>query len=319
MADTATPRPAERPCVAVAYSGGLDSTALLWLTARQGVLLGVSVVALHVHHGLMPEADAWVAHAQATVERLASEGLPVRLVVHRLDGTPAVGDSVEAWARRGRYAALAAMAREAGASLVLVAHHADDQAETVLLQALRGAGPAGLAAMPMRWEADGLSWARPWLQHPRAQLRAAMQASGLAWVDDASNENPRFARSRLRQNVMPALVAAFPQAVHVLGDVARHAAQARALADEVATDDLARCRTADGGLAYRDWRALPPARRANALRAWLAQQLVAGVPVALVERVLAEWVGQGGRWPAAGGWLLSQKGVMRMLPSLVAK
>ncbi len=319
MADSATPKPAERPCVAVAYSGGLDSTALLWLTARQGVLLGASVVALHVHHGLMPEANAWVAHAQATVAQLESEGVPVRLLVRHLDGAPAVGDSVEAWARRGRYAALAAMAREAGASLVLLAHHAEDQAETVLLQALRGAGPAGLAAMPMRWEADGLSWARPWLHRPRAQLRAAAQASGLAWVDDASNADPRFARSRLRQQVMPVLQAAFPQAVHVLGDVARQAAQARALADEVAADDLARCTTGDGGLAHRDWQALPPARRANALQAWLAHQLAAGVPVALVDRVLLEWVGQGGRWPAPDGWLLSRKGVMRLQPSLEAK
>ncbi len=319
MADSATPKPAERPCVAVAYSGGLDSTALLWLTARQGVLLGASVVALHVHHGLMPEADAWAAHAQANAERLGREGWPVRLVVRRLAGAPAPGESVEAWARRGRYAALASMAHEVGAGLVLVGQHADDQAETVLLQALRGAGPAGLAGMPARWEADGLLWARPWLHRPRAQLRAAAEASGLDWVDDASNADRRFARSRLRHEVMPALQAAFPQTVHVLGDVARQAAQARALADEVAADDLPRCTGADGGLVYRAWQALPPGRRANALRAWLAGCLTAGVPVALVDRLLTEWTGQGGRWPAPGSFLLSRKGVMRLEPSLTAK
>lgn len=319
MADSATPKPAERPCVAVAYSGGLDSTALLWLTARQGVLLGVSVVALHVHHGLMPEADAWVAHAEATVQRLGEVGCPVRLVVRRLAGAPAPGDSVEAWARRERYLALAAMARDAGAGLVLLAQHADDQAETVLLQALRGAGPAGLAGMPARWDADGLHWARPWLDRPRAQLRAAAQASGLGWVDDASNANPRFARSRLRREVMPPLTSAFPQSVHVLGDVARQAARARSLANEVAAEDLPRCTGPDGGLVFRCWSALPPGRRANALHAWLAQCLPAGVPVALLDRLLVEWRGQGGRWPAPQGSLLSRKGVMRLEPSLKAK
>lgn len=319
MADSATPRPAERPCVAVAFSGGLDSTALLWLTARQGVLLGVSVVALHVHHGLMPEADAWAAHAQAVVDRLAAELGPVGLRVQRLSGAPSAGDSVEAWARRGRYVALAAMAQQEGADLVLLAHHAEDQAETVLLQALRGAGPAGLAAMPAQWDADGLRWARPWLHRPRAQLRAAAEASGLVWVDDASNADPRFARSRLRQRVMPTLLAEFPQAVTVLGDVARHAAHARALADEVAALDLPACCHPNGDLVFRLWNSLPPARRFNVLRAWLAARLAQGVPVALLDRVATEWTGQGGRWPAPGGWLLSSKGVMRFEPSLDAK
>jgi tRNA(Ile)-lysidine synthase len=319
MADSATPKPAERPCVAVAYSGGLDSTALLWLTARQGILLGASVVALHVHHGLMPEADAWTVHAQRAVDRLCAQGLPVRLLTRRLSGSPSTGDSVEAWARRGRYTALAEMAHEAHASLVLLAQHADDQAETVLLQALRGAGPAGLAAMPAKWNAHGVTWARPWLQHRRAQLRAAAEASGLDWVEDRSNSDPRFARSRLRQQVMPALEQAFPQSTVVLSDVARHASQARALAEEVAQLDLPACCNDQGDMVYRLWKELPPARRRNAMQAWLAQQLPDGVSVALVERVLNEWSGQGGLWPAPGAWLLSKKGVMKLEPSLNTK
>src|SRR6185369_13650037 len=109
---------------------------------------GIEVVALHVHHGLMPQADAWVQSAVRLCARWQAAGWPLRLRWHRLDSTPAQGDSVEAWARRERYAALAQMAREEGASLVLLAQHRRDQAETVLLQALRGGGPRGLAAMP---------------------------------------------------------------------------------------------------------------------------------------------------------------------------
>lgn len=305
--------------MAVAFSGGADSTALLWVTARQGVLLGVDVVALHVNHGLLPEALAWEAHAQKVVDRLSASGAPVRLFVRRLVGEPALGDSVEAWARRGRYAALAEAAREAGATLVLLAHHADDQAETVLLQALRGAGPAGLAAMPERWEAEGVAWRRPWLHHRRAVLHAAAQASGLPWVQDPSNAAPRFARNRLRQQVMPALEQAFPQAVNVLGQVAGHAAQARALADELAEADLPGCLSDDGRLRHADWARLSPARRHNALRAWLQCRLPAGVPVALLARLLREWRGQGGRWPAPGGWLRSQRGLLGLERSPPAK
>lgn len=321
MADSATPRPADplRPTVAVAFSGGADSTALLWVTARQGVLLGVDVVALHVHHGLQPAADAWVAHAQAVVERLVRSGTPVALRVRRLAGQPLPGDSVEAWARHGRYQALADMAREAGAALVLLAHHADDQAETVVLQALRGAGPAGLAAMPSRWEAHGLTWQRPWLHRRRSELMAAAQASGLPWVNDPSNNDPRFARNRLRQQVMPPLLAAFPQAVVVLGQVAQQAALARALVDEMAAVDLPACLSPEGRLRYAAWQGLTPARRSHALRAWLQRVLPAGVPQALWMRVDREWHGQGARWPAPGGWLRSQRGLLAFERSPVTK
>jgi len=305
--------------VAVAYSGGGDSTALLWVTARVAGELGLRVLALHVHHGLQPEADEWVRHAQAVVASLAAQGLPVSLQVTRLQGQPAGGDSVEAWARKARYLALAQMARAAGAELILLGQHAEDQAETVLLQALRGAGPAGLAAMPGLHLREGLHWARPWLRQPRRRILTALQASGLDAVQDPSNQNPRFARSRLRQQVWPAFSANFPHATQVLGEVARHAAQARALAEEVAELDLPACLEAAGGLRHAQWQALPPARRRNVLAAWLAPQLPAGVPVSLLDRLSQEWQGLGRRWPAPGGWLISRRGVLRFEPSLAAK
>ena len=155
------------PAVAVAASGGRDSTALLHATARAARDLGLEVHALHVHHGLVADADAWLERLEAQCRRWRAAGLPVHFHSTRLDGRPARGESVEAWARRERYQALAAMARHAGCALVLLAHHRRDQAETFLLQALRGAGPAGLAAMPRRAERAGLTWARPWLAQPR--------------------------------------------------------------------------------------------------------------------------------------------------------
>jgi tRNA(Ile)-lysidine synthase len=285
--------------VAVATSGGRDSVALLHATLHAAKALGVRVVALHVHHGLMPQADAWAAELEARCARWAAEGWPLSFASTRLATRPQPGDSIEAWARRERYAALAAMAREAGASLVLLAHHRRDQAETVLLQALRGAGPAGLAAMPVRAERDGLAWARPWLGQASEAIDAYVEAHGLGYVVDPSNADPRHARSRLRTTVMPALRAAFPEVESALGAVARQAHEARTALDELALEDL-RAMGADAGdeLLLAPWRALSPARRANALRAWLAQRLGGAIPDTLLRRVLDETPDDAvRRWP----------------------
>ena len=290
---------APRPVVAVACSGGRDSVALLHATLRAAHTLGTSVVALHVHHGLMADADRWACDVQALCERWNAG-----FACERLQGTPAAGESVEAWARRERYRALARLAREAGASLVLLGHHLQDQAETVLLQALRGAGPAGLAAMPRVVERDGLTWARPWLARTGAEIDAYVAPLSLAPVLDPSNADARFARSRLRLKIMPVLRAAFPEADAALAAVARRAGEARAVLDEVAADDLRRI-GAGATLPLEAWRRLSIARRTNALRAWLAQQLAGPVPQSLVERLLAE--GEGGatrRWPIGDGRML---------------
>lgn len=303
MAASATRRSAETPpVVAVAASGGSDSTALLHATVHAAARLGVHVVALHVHHGLQPQADAWLAHVRAQCRRWAARGLPVRFAATRLPTRPGAGDSVEAWARRERYAALAAMARAAGASLVLLAHHRRDQAETFVLQALRGAGPAGLAAMPQRVERDGLVWARPWLDHDDAAIDAYLRRHRLRWVDDPSNADAAYARSRLRTRVMPALRAAFDGADAALAAAAREAQAAQACLDEVATADLASACDADGALRLDAWRALTPARRRNALRAWLRMRTGRGAAATVVERLLAE-AGRtpSARWPLPGG------------------
>jgi len=283
---------ADHRVVAVACSGGRDSVALLHATLRAARALATSVVALHVHHGLMADAERWAAELAALCERWN-----VSFACARLQGSPAAGESVEAWARRERYAALARMARDAGAGLVLLGHHLHDQAETVLLQALRGAGPAGLAAMPRLAERDGLSWARPWLERPGSEIDDYVAALDVHPASDPSNADPRFARSRLRVAVMPALRQAFPEADRALAAVARRSGEARAVLDEVADDDLRRIGAGDA-LPLAAWRGLSIARRTNALRAWLARALDGPVPQTLVDRLLDETADDATRrWP----------------------
>jgi len=320
MAVSATRRIAEVPgpatiaaaLLAVAASGGRDSTALLHCAARAAKGTALKVVALHVHHGLHPDADRWAAHLSRQVGRWARAGLPVSLVVQRLTVAPGRGDSVEAWARRERYAALAAMSRAAGSDTVLLAQHRRDQAETVLLQMLRGGGPAALAAMPASAQRNGLHWLRPWLDMPREAIEAYVRRHRLSYVDDGSNAEVRFARNRLRAQVWPTLYAAFPDAEVTLAAAARRSAEAAAVLDEVAAQDLSAAIDETGALLLEVWRALSPARRAVALRVWLARHVDAGPPEALVQRLLAEAPrARSARWPASPGELCSQDGRLR--------
>lgn len=292
MADSATPRTADpdAPAVAVAFSGGLDSTALLHAVTR--AVTGRRVVALHVHHGLQAQADAWAEHCERVARSFGASFLCTRLA-----GRPAPGDSVEAWAREGRHRALHDMAVAAGADLLLLAHHRRDQAETFVLQALRGGGVAGLSAMPRAQWRQSLCWARPWLDQPRQAIQAYADQHALTWIDDPSNVDTRLARNRLRQTLWPA----FPAAEAGLAQAARWAQQADALAAEVAAEDLARI-AAPQRLDLAALHQLSPARRSNALRSWLAAHLVA--PASLVERLLSEWQpGATQAWPAPGGEL----------------
>ena len=309
--------------VAVAFSGGRDSLALLHASCRAARVLGLQVVALHVHHGLLSEADDWLCSARRLCRRWQRQGWPVRLRWARLDGSPAPGDSIEAWARRGRHAALDRLAKEEGATLLLLAQHRRDQAETFLLQALRGGGPAGLSAMPVQAERAGLTWARPWLDQPRAAIENYVQRFRLQAVDDPSNADPTFARNRLRLQMWPALTAAFGGAEAALAAAACRAQEAAAALAELAALDLAPLVDAQGRLQVDGWRQLSAARQVNALRAWWSVQTGRGAPQALVRRLLAEVPLRGAaRWPAGGGfdcllyrgWLQVVGPVAEMMP-----
>lgn len=298
--------------VAVAASGGRDSTALLHATTRHARDAGLEVHALHVHHGLVDSADAWVEQLRRQCARWRRAGLPINFHVTHLAGSPPAGASIEAWARRERYAALATMARALDIDLVLLAHHRRDQAETLLLQALRGGGAAALASMPMQVERDGITWARPWLAQPREAVEAYVRRHRLTYVDDASNADARFARNRLRAAVWPALVGAFPDAEQALAASAQRMHDARVCADELSAIDLAAHRGDDGRLALAGWAAWPPARRANLLRAWLSPHVEAGVPDTLLQRLVDELgsapAASNRRWPSTAGTVRLHRG-----------
>lgn len=248
----------------VAYSGGADSSALLLACARRWP---GQVAAVHVNHGLQSAAADFEAHARQTCARW---GVP--LAVCHLDARHAPGQSPEAVARDARYQALRQTARHGVAGLmpqdVALAQHADDQVETVLLALSRGAGVAGLAGMPARIQRDGLVWHRPVLAVAGAALRAWLQAQGESWVDDPSNTNTAYTRNRIRHQLLPAVLASFPQFRQTLARSARHAAQAAELLDELAAADLAQVGEPPR---IADLRLLSAARLANVLRHWLWQ------------------------------------------------
>ena len=295
-------------CVAVAYSGGRDSSALLHATLVAARDLSASVVALHVNHRLSEQADAWERHCRDQCLRWAADGLPLSFSAARLRSRPQPGDSIEAWARRERYAALKRLAQSHGVALVLLAHHRRDQAETLILQALRSAGIAGLSGMPRSASRDGLRWARPWLNTPRGAIEAYVQSQSLAYIDDDSNSDERYARNRLRRAVWPALEQAFPDAELALAAAATWAQQATTCLDEVAVDDLSKI-SGDEGLALTGYQTLSVARRVNALRTWLRRQTGAAPPATLITRLNDELFGDGAAsWPLAGGLLRRYRG-----------
>jgi tRNA(Ile)-lysidine synthase len=294
-----------KPAVAVATSGGRDSTALLHVTAHQAQTLEVDVVALHVHHGLMPEADGWLEQVRRQARRLG-----VRFACERLQATPVRGESVEAWARKHRYESLTRMAKAQGCDLVLLAQHRRDQAETFLIQALRGGGAAGLAAMPKVVQREGITWARPWLGCSREAIDAYLRRHRLRFVDDPSNADSRFARARLRL-LWPALNDAFPDAEGTLARAAQRAAADAAVVAEVAEGDLASLDIGRGSLPVGPWLQLSAARRTSALRRWLGTVLSAPAPETLVRRLVEELPGrQSARWHAGEGDLVLKGGLL---------
>jgi tRNA(Ile)-lysidine synthase len=251
--------------VAVALSGGRDSVALLDATAHVANDAHRELIALHVHHGLSDNADAWAAFC-----RDLCAALDIPFVTCNVDVARGARISVEAAARAARYEALRALARENGVAAVLLAHHADDQAETMLLQLLRGAGPRGLAAMPAARHAQDLWWLRPLLDVPRASLDAYVARHRLRYIDDESNVDRRYRRNALRAGVVPALRAIAPGYPRVLVRAAGHQAEAAALLDELARIDAGSAW--DGStLGRAALGALDAPRARNVLR-WLLRQ-----------------------------------------------
>jgi len=250
--------------ICVGLSGGLDSTVLLDVLARH-LADAKRVTALHVHHGLSPNADQWVKFC----ERLcANEGVPLTVERVRVDPMSTLG--LEGAARVARYSVFSARPEP----YVALGHHLDDQAETVLMQLLRGTGIKGIAAMPemRQLRGTGVHVFRPLLGHSRATLRAYAEEEGLRWVEDESNASTGPDRNFLRHDVATLFDKRYPGWREALARFARHAASAGDLLDELATVDGV---PAQAGAPLPLDAALSADRRANALRAFLARNAIA--------------------------------------------
>jgi tRNA(Ile)-lysidine synthase len=260
--------PAPRYCVA--FSGGLDSTALLAALAaarpsrKRTRVSDFQLRAVHIDHGLRPDARKWSVHCARVAAALR---LPIE--VCRIRVRRRAGLSLEAQARDARYAALASTLRKG--EILLTAQHLDDQLETVLLQLLRGAGVAGLAAMPALAEFAAGTIARPLLDMPRAALLAWARSQSLQWIEDDSNADTHIDRNFLRLRVVPLLSSRWPAAAATVARAAQHAGEAQALLDELGRRDL-ECVADGAGLDVQKLRRLEPRRRRNLLRYWIAAQ-----------------------------------------------
>jgi tRNA(Ile)-lysidine synthase len=246
----------------VAFSGGVDSTALLAALAANRPK-GLRVRAVHVNHGLHPNASRWSEHCRALARELG-----VQLEVLAAKVVRPSGVSLEAAARDARYAVLARVL-EAG-EFLLTAHQEDDQLETVLLQLFRGAGMAGLAAMPDIASFAGGWLARPLLSRSRAELEQWVRGAGLSWVDDDTNSDETLDRNYLRRRVLPLIRERWQGVGSAVSRSARHAAEGQRLLDMIARSDVERA-SSGAELFVPALRALQPDRRRNALRFWIAR------------------------------------------------
>jgi len=248
--------------LAVAFSGGADSTALLLACAEKWP---GQVHAIHIHHGVQAAGDDFERHCQAVCVRL---GLP--LVVKRVDARHASGQSPEDAARRARYKAFEAVAlveyAQVAIKSIALAQHADDQVETLLLALSRGAGLPGMSAMPASWQRAGLTYHRPLLRVPASDIRRWLIGRGVAWIEDPTNVDEQFTRNRIRARLLPALDATFPQFRDTFVRSAAHAAQAQAVLLDVAAQDLAHMGNPP---VITQLQALSRPRQANVLRHWL--------------------------------------------------
>jgi tRNA(Ile)-lysidine synthase len=267
--------------VAVALSGGTDSVALALVAAHvcrasRAAVPNRPLYFFHIHHGLMPGADAWAEHLT-----VLAQALDVPLIVRHVNVDLAQGLGTEASAREARYQALARLADEYQVAAILLAHHQQDQAETVLLRLLRGAGVLGLSAMQDDVERQGMRLLRPWLDIERAELVAIASeyATRTGWqvVEDPSNADPQYKRGAFRTELIPVLERHWPAWRQTLVRHAKQASEVSEVLEEVAAADwqMLDPDAADQSFSLKAWRALSSARQALVLRYWLGQQQVA--------------------------------------------
>lgn len=250
------PKSEAEPRWAVAFSGGVDSTVLLTALSRLGA--GPRLAALHIDHATHADSAAWAEHC-----RRAAEELGVEFRGRRISVDESAGLGFEAAARQARYAALGELLQRD--EILLTAHHADDQLETLLLRMLRGSGVTGLTAIAPLRVMDGMTIGRPLLGFSRAQVLAQAQQWELDWLEDPGNLDQERDRNFLRAEVVPNLTHRWPAVRRAAGRLAAHMREADGLLDELAAIDLAG-ESQTGSIDRNRLRALVPARQRNALR-----------------------------------------------------
>lgn len=268
----------------VAFSGGVDSHVLLHLLVQlRKQQPELSISAIHIHHGLQQQADQWAEHCQSV-----ADSLDVDLKLMHV--TVSEQGSLEAAAREARYQAFAEIIQP-GQGLLL-AHHLDDQAETILLQLFRGAGVPGLAAMPAHTEFAAGWLIRPLLDVPRQPIEAYAREHKLGWIEDPSNLDTGFDRNFVRHKLMPVLRQRWPSITNTVSRAARHQSEAAYLMDCLAEQDYQQCKGLNQEqhtLSVSGLLGLEPARQRNVIRYWLRNVCQLAVPdTRHMQRVLAE-------------------------------
>ncbi len=257
--------------IALAYSGGLDSSVLLVLLRDYAHRYQLPFFAFHIHHGLSAHADAWRAHCASTCAALGVAFASTEVQIQ------SAGDGIESAARRERYRALGRLCEEREISYLLTAHHQDDQAETVLMQMLRGTGLRGLGGMdeinhaPDLLGSAHLKLVRPLLMQTRSSLENFASERGIAHISDESNQDLQFTRNAVRHRLMPVLESISPNFAERFFRTALHARAANRILDQIAADDLKRClqtSTAEA-LDIPMWQSLGEDRMDNLLRYWI--------------------------------------------------
>jgi tRNA(Ile)-lysidine synthase len=264
----------------VALSGGMDSSVLLHALA--GAATGTPIVAVHVDHGLHPDSGQWSEHARRFASVLGVDFIALKVAVDRgLDA------GLEAAAREARYRALAGLVREG--DWVLSAHHENDQGETLLLNLMRGSGPAGLAGIGACNEFSRGTLARPMLGIPGEDIETYARQHALEWVEDPSNEDPGFDRNFVRHEVMPVLQSRWPAVGNRLRQSAELAGETAELLEELADIDIATC----GGperLSIEAMKPMSPGRQRNLLRRAIRRMGLPPPPATRLYQAIAELV-----------------------------
>ncbi len=268
--------PVKRWCVA--FSGGLDSTVLL--QALVALKLPQPILAVHVHHGLSPNADSWQAHCEKVCDSLNIPIVVAPVKIH------VGGKGIEDAARKARFSAFSQLLQVG--DVLLLGQHLDDQAETLLLRLLRGSGPKGLSAMPRERSLGKASLLRPLLSVARSDLLAYAQFESLQWIEDESNQDESFDRNYLRRNILPVLQSRWPDTLQRLGSAAELSREADQQLELQSEERLSALEVRDEGIGsslnWTEMSALSEVKRNCLLRTWLR-----GLDLSTPERVhLAE-------------------------------